>query len=114
MELHVGVGDFGDWGEEEDDGEEEDEGCDGEVGPLDVGLVDGVSEDRIIPGKRDAYEGAWVAGVDVEEGVGSDDGSNYGSNSLKALSGLQSEFGKTRRTTDREVRVCRDLKSLES
>ena len=43
MELHVGVGDFGDGGEEEDDGEEEDEGCDGEVGPLDVGLVDGVS-----------------------------------------------------------------------
>jgi len=39
LELHVCVGDFGDRGEEEDDCEEEDEGGDGEVGPLDVGLV---------------------------------------------------------------------------
>ena len=36
LESHIGVGDFGNGGEEEDDGEQEDESGDAEVSPLDV------------------------------------------------------------------------------
>ncbi len=32
---HVGVGDFRDWGEEEDDGEKKHEDCDAQINPLD-------------------------------------------------------------------------------
>ena len=48
LESHVGVGDFGDGREEEDDSEEEDEAGDAEVGPLhvaEVGIADFLEED---------------------------------------------------------------------
>lgn len=93
LELHVGVGDFGDRGEVKDDGEEEDETGDGEVGPLDVGLRgEEVSWENTWAGcgqeGRSTYEGTWVGSVDVEEGVGGDDGGDYGADGLEALSSL--------------------------
>jgi len=51
-------------------------------------------------GEGVAYEGTWVGGIDVEEGVGGDYWGYYTADGLKALSSLQSELGKTRRTAD--------------
>lgn len=65
LEGHVGVGDLGDDGQEEDDGEDEDEDGDGQVHPLHVaqrlGVVEGEEDVRAQHGRHD--------GADAVEGL---------------------------------------------
>ena len=94
LQGHVGVGDFGDRGDEEDGGEEEDEGGDAEVGPLHGGEVFGV-------------------GV-FEEDAGGEKGGHDRADSLEGLGELEAEFGEPGRAAGGDEGVCGGFESGEA
>ena len=94
LERHIGVGDFGNGGEEEDDGEQEDESGDAKVGPLDVGEVFGL-------------------GV-FEEDARSEEGCHDGANGLERLGKLETEFRQSGRTTGGDERIGRGFEGGET
>lgn len=94
LESHVGVGDLGDGGEEEDDGEEQHEDGDREVDPLDVG------------------QGAGV--VKGEEDVGAEHGRDDGADAVEGLAQVDADLGVLGRSADGDVRVGRRLERAQA
>ena len=90
LEGHVGIGNLGNRGEEEDNGEEEDEGGNTEVGPLNVAEIGGICV--------------------FEEDARGEEGRHYGADCLEGLAELETEFGQTRGTTGSDEWVCRCFK----
>jgi len=81
-EAHVGVGDFGHGGEEEEDGEEDDEAGDAEVDPLDG-----------------AEGGGGIADI-LEEDVGGKERGGEGADALDSLAEVEADFGVAGGTAD--------------
>lgn len=85
LESHIGISDFWDWREEEDDGEEGDESGDTDVCPL--------------------YLAEIVTGGLLEEDTRGEERSNNRSDGLEGLGKLETELGKSGRTTGGDERV---------
>lgn len=94
LESHVGIGDFRDRREVEDDGEKKDEGGDAEVGPLHIGQIFGV-------------------GV-LEEDARRQQRGHDRADGLERLRKLQTELGQSGRTARGDERVCRSLQGRET
>jgi hypothetical protein len=93
---HVGVGDFRNGREVEDNSEDADEACNTKVDPL------------------DSLEGTTISTDVLENDLSSEDGSNDGANSLNGLRQLETELGPLGRTAHSNVRVGRDFKSRQT
>lgn len=94
LESHVGIRDFRDRREVEDDSEEKNEGGDAEVGPLHIGQIFGV-------------------GV-LEEDARRQQRGHDRADGLKRLRKLQTELGQPGRTARGDERVCRSLQRRET
>ena len=94
LELHVRVGDLGNWGEVEDDGQEGDEGRDAEVGPLHFGQVVRVDV--------------------VEEDARGEEGRHDATDGLERLAQLKAKLGQARRPAGGDERVSGDLEGGEA
>lgn len=94
---HVGVGDFGDRREEEDDGEEEDKDGDAEINPLDG---------------REGFA-AWRADI-FEDDVGGQHGRDDGADGLEGLGEVESHFAVFRGPARGDEGVRRGLEGGEA
>ena len=96
LELHIGIGDLRDGGEEEESGEREAKASNGKVNPLHI-------LQRLLA----------LPHADKDD-IGAEDWSNNSADSIERLGNVDSELGISRRSTDGDVGVGGSLERTES